>query len=196
MLFCVDSYDVQNVSITVDKEGVLCATCYFLAGSEAGGCVVELNVFGDDTDYTSVHLSRTAQQNEITGCIKNLLPGRYRIQTFDIEKEGIKLTDATPAFIIESITIPELIQPTESTIPTSISSTLQSDTTPTTASEYTLSLSLHLFHYYLFSLNYKFFLIHDNDFFSFSFFQLLLIPIETQLRKPMMSLIVILVSIL
>ena len=98
--------------LAVDEHGVLCTTCYFLPGSEAGGCVLELSLVGGDTDYTAVHLSRKINEREVTGCIKNLLTGEYRVEVYDIEKEGYKMLGASPAVVIEGVSVSKMVTPT------------------------------------------------------------------------------------
>ena len=121
------------MSIVISDDGDLCATCFFLEGSEAGGCVIELSVFGIYTDYTSVHLTRNTHEHDITGCVKNLIPGRYRIEVFDVEKEGFKLSNAKPAFTIESVVISEPLIPTPSVPTATVLPTTQFITTASNA---------------------------------------------------------------
>ena len=106
------------MTIVTDDDGVLCVTCHFISGSQAGGCVVELSVIDQSLDYLSVHLSRTESEQAITGCIKHLIPAEYTIEVYDVEKDGVKLFGAEPAIVFDSVIItrPPVVMPSTTTI--------------------------------------------------------------------------------
>ena len=109
------TFDVQNATVTSDSEGVLCVTCYFVEGSEAGGCVVELALIGKETDHTFIHVSKTSTESEVTGCARGLLHGEYEIYVFDVGKDGVKSPNAPPAVFISSFTLSSSPIPSPST---------------------------------------------------------------------------------
>ena len=113
----LDTYDVQNVNITVDN-GMISVLCEFAEGSYARGCSVQITKNGSSsTEHDIIHtanLTRT-HLNKVTDqtILKRLEGGKYMVMVFDLESDG---SVATGPVYIHQVEIP-IILPSPSSIP-------------------------------------------------------------------------------
>ena len=111
----LDTYDVQNVNITVDN-GTISVLCEFAEGSLARGCSVQITKNGSSStehdiihtaNLTRTHLTRVTDQLTIT----DLEGGKYMVMVFDLESDGSVATN--PVYVHQV----EIILPSPSSIP-------------------------------------------------------------------------------
>ena len=113
----LDTYDVQNVNITVDN-GMISVLCEFAEGSLARGCSVQITKNGSSiteqdishtANITRTNLTRVTKQT----ILKRLEGGKYMLMVFDLESDG---SVATGPVYIHQVDIPSIL-PSPSSIP-------------------------------------------------------------------------------
>ena len=113
----LDTYDVQNVNVTVDN-GMISVLCEFAEGSLARGCSVQITKNGSSSteqdiihtaNLTRTHLTRLTKQT----IHKRLEGGKYMVMVFDLESDG---SVATGPVYVHQVEIPSIL-PSPSSIP-------------------------------------------------------------------------------
>ena len=109
----LDTYDVQNVNITVDN-GMISVLCEFAEGSLARGCSVQITKNGS-TEEDIIHTANITRTNlnKVTDqtILKRLEEGKYMLMVFDLESDGSVANG--PVYIHQV----EIILPSPSSIP-------------------------------------------------------------------------------
>ena len=113
----LDTYDVQNVNITVDN-GMISVLCEFAEGSLARGCSVQITKNGSSsTEQDIIHMANITRTNltRVTDqmTITDLEGGKYMVMVFDLESDG---SVATGPMYVNQVEIP-IILPSPSSTP-------------------------------------------------------------------------------
>ena len=71
----------------------MCVTCTFMTRSAAVGCIAKITNLNTSRDVL-LQVTRTNNQQQINGCASNLSVGKYRVEVFDVEANGLQAETA------------------------------------------------------------------------------------------------------
>ena len=88
--FCLDSFDVQDVTLEISEENLtLLLCCVFALGSQAQGCHIHITT--NHTQQQQQHITRNVTQHGATSCWEESDIDRgvvYMISVYDWERDG------------------------------------------------------------------------------------------------------------